>query len=109
MNVARDIELDHLLVERIPEAIAERRRLDAAALTRIRIEQTSDEALLLHALLEIGNNRFRADARRQRQPADTAEGIRIQLDLPGDDVVRLFDEPLHQLRRLAGHHLIWPR
>ena len=39
-----DVELHHLLVERIPEPIAERRRLDAAAFTRIGIEQEADEA-----------------------------------------------------------------
>src|SRR4030095_5833 len=91
MDVPGDVEFDHLLVERIPEAVAERRRLDAAALPRIRIQQTADEALFLHALLEIRDDRLRADARRQGQAAHATERIGIQLDLFGDDVVRLLD------------------
>ena len=87
-----------LFVERIPEAIAERRRFDAAALARIGVQQAADEALLLDALLEIRQHRLRADAGRQRQAAHAAERVGIELHLLGDDVVGLFDEPLHELR-----------
>ena len=56
-----------------------------------------------------GQDCLRADARRQRQAAHAAEGVGVQLHLLGDDVVGLLDEPLDQLRMLAGHHLIGPR
>ena len=79
VDVAGDVELDELFVQRIPEAIAERRRLDAAALARIGIQQAADESLLLDALLEIRQDGLRADARRQRQAADAAEGVGIEL------------------------------
>ena len=102
------VQLDELFVQRIPEAIAERRRLDAVALARVGVEQAADEPLLLHALLEIRNNRFRIDVRRQRQAAHAAERVRVQLHLLGDDVVGFLDEPFDQPRVLAGHHLIRP-
>ena len=35
MNVAGDVQFDQFLVQRVPEPIAERWRLDAAALTRL--------------------------------------------------------------------------
>src|SRR6185503_3182715 len=109
VDVAGDVELDHLLVERIPETVAEGRRLDAAAFTRVGVQQAANEPLLLDALLEIRNDGLRTDAGRERQAAYTAERVRVQLDLLGDDVVRLLDEPLHKIRRLAGHHLVRPR
>src|SRR5262245_24515097 len=56
--VPGNIELNHLLVERIPEAIAQRRRFDAAPLTWIGILQEADEPALLDALLEIREHRF---------------------------------------------------
>ncbi len=104
-----DVELHHLLVERIPEPIAERRRLDAAALARIGIQQEADEAALLDALLEIREHRLGADTGRQRQAADAAKRIGIELHLLRDDVVGLLDEPLHEPRVLAGHHLVGAR
>src|SRR5215211_2317535 len=98
------VELDHLLVERIPEPVAEWWRLDATALARIGIEQAADEALFPDALLEIRHHRFRADTRRQRQAAHATEGVGVQLRLFGDDVVGLLDEPADQTRMLARHH-----
>ena len=109
MDVSGDVELHHLLVERVPEPVAERRRLDAAALTGIRIQQEADEAALLDALLEIREHGLGADAGRQRQTADAAEGVGIELHLLGDDVVGLLDEPLDEPRILAGHHLVRAR
>ena len=108
VNVSGDVELDQLFVQRIPEAVAERRGFDAAALARIGVEEAADESLLLDALLQVGNDRRRVDVRRQRQAADAAERIGVELHLLGDDVVGFLDEPLHEPGMLARHHLIRP-
>jgi len=106
VNVTGDVQLHHLFIERIPEPVAERRRLYAAGFTRIRIQQASHEPAFLDALLQIGNHRLGTDTRTLRQAADTAKRLREELHLPLDDVVGLLREPGDQLGVLAVHHLI---
>ncbi|CCD95517.1 hypothetical protein BRAO375_4360016 [Bradyrhizobium sp. ORS 375] len=73
-----DVELDHLLIDRIPVPVRQRRRGPVAA-RRVRVQVDADEAVLLDALLELGNARFRVDARRLRQHGDADEIVREQL------------------------------
>src|SRR5262249_9121454 len=79
MDVTRDIKLTHFLVKRIPEPIPQRWRLDAAALSRIGIQQQTNKTLLLNATLEIRQHRFRTDSRSQWQTTHAAEDFRKQL------------------------------
>jgi hypothetical protein len=109
VNVTRDVQFHHLFVQGIPEAIAERRCLDPAALAGVWIEETPDEPLFLDAFLQVGDDRLRADAGGEREPADTSKRVRVELDLLRDDVVGLLDEPLYEPRVLAGHHLVRAR
>ena len=82
----RHVELDHLLVDRIPVAVGQRRVLPPAA-RRIRIEVAADEAQLVHAALELGDAVLRRDARHLRQLADADEVLRVELHRPVDQVV----------------------
>jgi hypothetical protein len=109
VDVPGNVELHHLLVKGVPEAIAERRRFDAAALAGIGVQQEADETALLDALFEIRKNSLGAHARGQWQAADAAKRVRIQFHLLRNDVVGFLDEPLHEPRVLAGHHLIGAR
>ena len=54
MDHRRHVELDHLLVERIPPAIGQRRSRPVAA-GRIGIEIAADEAVRLDAALELAD------------------------------------------------------
>src|ERR1039457_4227544 len=106
VDVAWNIQLDQLFVERIPVALAERRSLNAAGLAGIGIDQASHEPEFLDASLELLDAVARADAGALRQSADAAEDVRIKLGLLRDNVVGLFHEPVHELGMLAVHHLI---
>ena len=66
MHHRRDVVFDHLLVDRIPMPVCERRARPIAA-GRIGIEVDGDETVFPHALFEFGNAGFRIDARRLRQ------------------------------------------
>ena len=77
----RHVELDHLLVERIPPLVGHRRRVEIAA-GRIGIEVAADEAHL-DAALELGDGVLRRHARRLRQLADADEVLRIERDARG--------------------------
>jgi hypothetical protein len=48
----RHVELDHLLVERIPEAVGERRRRPVSA-RRVGIQIAADESELVDAALQL--------------------------------------------------------
>src|SRR5262249_26329319 len=109
VNVARYVEFNHFFIERIPEAVAERRRFVAAALPGVRVEEASDESLLLHASLEIRNNRFRTHARALTQSTHAAKNFGKKFDLPRDEIVRLLREPLDEFWILAVHHLVRTR
>ncbi len=82
----RHVERDHLLVERIPMLVGERRRLPMAA-RRVGIEIAADEAQLGHAALQLRNRVGDRHARRLRQLAHTDEVFRIQVDDTLDEVV----------------------
>ena len=82
----RHVELDHLLVERIPPLVGERRRVEVAA-RRIGIEVAADEAELLHAALELLDRGGRRHARRLRQLAHADEVLREQRADAVDQVV----------------------
>ena len=82
----RHVELDHLLVERIPPFVGQRRRIEVAA-GRIGIEIAADEAQLLDAALEFADRVLRRHARRLRQLADADEILRIQRADAVDQVV----------------------
>ncbi len=75
VDVAGNIQLHQLFVQRIPEAVAQRRRLVSVGFARIRIQQASDEAQLLDALFQIRKNFLRADAGALRQTANAAEHL----------------------------------
>ena len=66
----RHVELDHLLVERIPVPVGQRRRAPVAA-RRIGIQVAADEAELVDAALELARCSWRAD-----RPATAAAGTR---------------------------------
>ena len=74
----RHVELDQLLVERVPPAVGERRLLPLAA-GRIGVEVAADEAELVDAALELLDAVRRRDARRLRQHADRREVLRVEL------------------------------
>ena len=92
MDHRRDVELDHLLVDRIPEAVGER-RVGPEAAGRVRVEVAADEAELVHAALELVAAVRRRDARRLRQLADADEVLRVELRQAVDGVVAE-DRPL---------------
>ena len=109
MDVAGNIQLHHLFVQRIPEAVAQRRSCGGRGFARIRIQQASDESHLFDALFQIRQNFLGADAGTLRQAANPAEHVGVELGLLVDDVVGLFDEPAHDLGVLAVHHLVGTR
>ena len=61
-----DVELDHLLVDRIPVPVGQRRRGPVPA-RRVGVQVDADEAVLLDAFLQLGNAGLGIDARRLRQ------------------------------------------
>ena len=61
-----NVVFDHLLVDRIPVAVGQRRRLPVSA-GRIRVQIDSDEAELLDAFFEFGNAGGGINARTLRQ------------------------------------------
>src|SRR3954470_20374645 len=73
----RHVELDHLLVERIPPLVGEQRRIEVAA-GRVGIEVAADHAELLDAALELLDRRGRRLALRLRELADADEILREQ-------------------------------
>ena len=54
MDHGRHLELDHLFVERIPGAVGQRRR-GPVTTRRIGVQIDTDEAVLEHAFLQLGN------------------------------------------------------
>ena len=72
----RHVELDHLLVERIPVLVGERRVVPVAA-GRVGVEVAADEAELVDAALAARRSAIlRRHARRLRQLADADEVLR---------------------------------
>ena len=78
----RHVELDHLLVERIPPLVGQRRRIEVAA-GRIGIEIAADEAELFDATLELARGILRRHVERLRQLAHADEVLREQRDTRG--------------------------
>ena len=110
MNVARDVELAELLVERIPVAIAHRRRLDSAVLERIRVDQRADEAELGDAAFELRDRIVHRLGGDLRQRSDADEPIRPDPALLMGNVIAFLGEHHDDLgRALRVHHLIRPR
>ncbi len=81
----RHVELDHLLVERIPPLVGHRRRVEIAA-GRIGVQVAADEAHL-DAALQLGGGVLRRHAGRLRELADADEVLRIERDDAVDQVV----------------------
>jgi hypothetical protein len=81
-----NIELDHLLVDRVPPAIGER-RVGPHASRRVRVEVDADEAELVDAALQLGNAGLRRHAGELRQHADRHEVVRVELADAIDQVV----------------------
>ena len=98
----RHVELDHLLVERIPPLVGQRRRVEVAA-RRIGIEVAADEAHL-HAALELGDRILRRHALRLRQLADADEILRIERD---DARIRSLQICVHSTLTLSSP-IWWP-
>ena len=86
MHHAGHVELDHLLVERIPPLVGQRRRIEVAA-RRIGIEVAADEAELVDAALELLGGILRRHVERLRQLAHADEVLREQRDAAMDQVV----------------------
>src|SRR5579871_5633133 len=106
MQHRRNIELAELLIKRIPIAIAQAWRLDAAILERIGVDEAADEAELLDAALEFRQSDGDRLSRNLRQHADAGKAVGEHLHLAVDDVMRFLVEPLNDLPRLlAMHHL----
>ncbi|MNT42423.1 hypothetical protein D3C72_1788420 [compost metagenome] len=106
VDVCRDVEFAQLFVERIPVAVAQRRRFRAAVLERVRVEQHTAEAQLFYAAFQFGQHHFDRIAGHLRQAADPDEALGQQLYRARDDVVGFLGEPVHQLAGLgAVHHL----
>ena len=86
MDHRRHVQLHHLLVERVPPLVGERRVLPVAA-RRVRVQVAADETELLHAALQLGDAVGRRHARRLRQLADADEVLGIERAAPVDQVV----------------------
>ena len=86
MDHRRHVELDHLLVDRVPPAVGQRRRVPVAA-RRIGVEVAADEAELVDAALQLGDAAPAVDAGRLRQLAHADEVLREQLADAVDQVV----------------------
>src|SRR5262249_50421109 len=95
----RHIELDQLLVDRVPPLVGQRRILPVPA-RRVRIQVAADEAELLHAALELRDAVGRRHARRLRQLADAHEVLREERAHPVDQVVADL-RPVKARRRVA--------
>src|SRR5580704_11043998 len=87
MNHGRDVELDQLLVERIPQAIGEWQPIPITP-GRIGIEVAADETELLDAARQLADAALRIDAGRLRQLTDADEILRIELGQAVDQLVR---------------------
>jgi hypothetical protein len=74
----RDAVLDHLLVDRVPVAVGQRRFLPVAA-GGVGVEVDADEAVFPDALLQLRDAGFRIDAGRLRQHGRADEVVREQL------------------------------
>ena len=74
----RDVELHHLLVDRIPLPVRQRRRGPVPA-RWVGVEVDADEAVFLDAFLHLGDAGFWIDARRLRQHRRADEAVRKQL------------------------------
>ena len=100
------VELDELLIERIPIAVAHARRFLARILIGVGIDQAADEAELFDAALKLGQHDVDRLARELRQHQHAGEAFGIELHRAVDDVVAFLMEPLDDLARtLAVHHL----
>jgi len=101
----RNIEFAQLFIKRIPITLTQSRWVGASIFIGVRIEQTALETKA-DAALQFRQRVFNRFARDLRQAADTKEQIREKLHLAIDDVVRLFDKPMHHPPRLkTRHHL----
>src|SRR5215831_106744 len=82
------IEFTHLLVERIPVFVRQRRRGPSAP-GRIRVQVTTDKTQLVYAAFELRNRIGRRNAGRLRQLADAHEVFGIETANPEDQVVAM--------------------
>ena len=101
----RHVELDDLLVERIPPAVGERRLLPVAA-RRIGVQVAADEPQLVDAALELGDAVLGRHARRLGQLADADEVVGVERAHAADQVVA-HARPFEARRRVADvvrHH-----
>ena len=81
----RDVPFHHLLVDRIPVSVGQRRARPVAA-GRIGVEIEGDEAVVPDACLELGNTSLRIDAGALRQHRRANEMVGKQL---GDAIAQL--------------------
>jgi hypothetical protein len=86
MDHRRHVQLDHLLIDRIPVRIAQR-RIGPIPARRIGIQIAADEAVLQHAAFQLGDAVARRHAGALRQHADTGEVAREQRADPMDQIV----------------------
>ncbi len=110
MEHRRDVQLAELLVERIPVAVRQGRRLGPGVLVGVGVQQAAHEAQVLHAALQLRQGDLDGQARHLGQPGDAAEQAGVHPHLLGDDVVEGLVQPLDDLGRPLGvHQLEWPR
>ncbi len=109
VDVRRHVELDELLVQRVPVLAAEIGRL-VVALARIRVEQAADETVFRDAALELrqrGGDRF---ARRLGQAGDAGKPLRQHAAELRDVAVDALDPAVHDAARtLSVEHREGPR
>ena len=99
VDQCRHVELNQLLVQRIPKFVAHA-RCRTGALAGVGIDHATDEAELIDAALKLFDAIGGADTRKLRQTLHAAEPRRVELDLAGDDIVRGLGHPAHD--GLAG-------
>src|SRR5262249_60403114 len=81
VDEAGDVELDHLLVEREPVFVVQRRH-QAGPLGGVRVDEAADELVLRDAAIQLFDAGLDAPVWCLRQSADTAKDVRACAALP---------------------------
>ena len=111
VDMRRHVQLAQLLIERVPVAVAQGRRLAVAAvLVGVGVQQAADEVQAADAALEFRQHVLDGLAGALRQGGHAAEPARKQRHLAVDEVVHLLHEPVDDLLRpFAVHQVVRPR
>ena len=104
VDQGRDVQLDHLLVQRVPVLVAHAGRRRPAALVRVRVDHDADETEIVDAAVDLGERVGDRHAGTLGQPGHAAVARRRQLDAHGDGVVVGLDPVVDDLLRLFRVH-----